>query len=733
MTADAQPATSPPQTGDAPVQLYRWLIVAAVLVPALAFVLAAWQKREDVLGEGQETTIRTAAVLHEQALKVFDTIELVLARVTDRVRERTWDEIAAPETSDFLRDLKAPLDQVVSIWVTDANGIVRAGSQGWTPGTSIGDRDFFRAQRERDAGLFVSSAFSGRVTRTASFAISRRMPTPAGRFEGIVHVAVSPEYFERFFADVAPPVDHVAGLIRADGEILARQPERPEQSRLDPESPVRKAIQLAPDGGFFDRAGSIDGKRRFLAHRRVGGYPVYVVFGIDVATLLQRWYFHLWIYAAVAGAASAILLLVSGLALRRAKAEHAALFQLRQEVEQREAAEAALRQAQKMEAVGQLTGGVAHDFNNLLAVIAGNAELLLSVRPDEPRLSIRQVKAASAIARAADRGMTLTQQLLAFSRRRQALDVGAFDLNERLLGMDEMFTRSLRGDISIRTDLQPGLWPVKADPNQLELAVLNLAVNARDAMPDGGVLSIATRNVTLARPDLTGEFVALSVTDTGTGMTPEQRERAFEPFYTTKGIGKGTGLGLSTVYGFLQQSGGGAEIDSEPERGTTVTLYFPRAARSAATAAAAALGTAAETPGGGAVAEADAAADEALANREHDILLVEDDADVAEVAIAYLESFGYAVTWVKSGDAGKELISTGRSAPRLVLSDMYMPGLVSGIDLARYVRKHHADVPVILTTGAPNAAAEAQSNGFPVLPKPFNRKQLYEIIATANA
>src|SRR5215471_257174 len=250
---------------------------------------------------------------------------------------------------------------------------------------------------------------------------------------------------------------------------------------------------------------------------------------------------------------------------------------LQLEVKERERAEAALRQAQRMEAIGRLTGGIAHDFNNLLTVVSGNAELLHDAAADD-----KVARRTSAICRAAKQGERLTRQLLAFSRR-QMLRPEPVDLRERTHEIAEMLSRVLREDIEVSVEIPQDLWPVIVDPAEFELALLNLGVNARHAMPTGGRFRVTARNLSLPCDDaesngLAGDFVAVTLSDTGTGMTPEVQARAFEPYFTTKEVGGGSGLGLSQVYGFARQSGGMALIESELGRGTSVTLYLPRAA-----------------------------------------------------------------------------------------------------------------------------------------------------------
>jgi len=363
-----------------------------------------------------------------------------------------------------------------------------------------------------------------------------------------------------------------------------------------------------------------------------------------------------------------------------------------------------LRQAQKMQAIGQLAGGVAHDFNNLLTAITGNLELLHDSVPDgRPRQW-----AASAMG-AAQRAATLTRQLLAFSRK-QRLERRPEDANAVLRGLRDLLGRTLGPDVVIRLDLQPDAWLVSMDRNQTELALLNLAVNARDAMPRGGLLTLRTRNVTLSGTHELppGAYVEIAVADTGTGMPPEVQARAFEPFFTTKDAGKGTGLGLSQVYGLARQSGGIAEISSEPGRGTTVRLLLPRATAAARDDEA--------------VAAAPAEAGNAAA-----VLLVDDDADVRAVAAELLRGAGFAVSTVVSASAALLLLEGGY-APAAMVADIVMPEM-NGPELAAQARALRPGLPVLFTSGYADPASLGLSvGGDPVLRKPFSGADLVALV-----
>ena len=372
-------------------------------------------------------------------------------------------------------------------------------------------------------------------------------------------------------------------------------------------------------------------------------------------------------------------------------------------------AEERSRQAQKMEAVGQLTGGVAHDFNNLLAVILGNAEIV------GERLG-GDDKSARAIVRAADRGAELTQRLLAFSRR-QPLRSKVIDLDKIAHGMGHLLRRTLGENIEVGISPAPDLWNALADPGQVENAILNLAINSRDAMPDGGKLIIGVANAALDEgyvenhaDRVPGDYGVLSVSDTGAGMTPEVLERVFEPFYTTKEVGEGSGLGLSMVYGFAKQSGGDVAVRSEPGHGTTVKIYLPR---------------------GGEVdarAERDKTAGMPLGHGET-VLVVEDDPDVRALTEAMLRSLDYRVLMAEDAGTGIETLAVERVD--LVLSDVVLTGAMSGPGLAERAREIDPGIKVLFMSGYAEGTIgdrTANSENIDLLDKPFRKHDLARMV-----
>jgi len=397
------------------------------------------------------------------------------------------------------------------------------------------------------------------------------------------------------------------------------------------------------------------------------------------------------------------MLLERRVAERTAELE-AANRQLASQIAERERVETALRQAQRLEAVGQLTSGVAHDFNNLLTVVIGNVEQMKK-RVEDPAL----LRRLSMMGEASQRGARLTAQLLAFSRR-QKLEPRAVDLNETVRSMRDMLQSAIGGSVQIQPPmLADDLWPAMIDPTQIELVILNLAINARDAMEVGGALTVSTANVVRAEPGRAeeppaGQYVMVAVSDTGSGMTPDVLTRAFEPFFTTKAVGKGSGLGLSQVFGLAKQSGGGVSIDTEVARGTTIRVFLPRASA---------------TP----VSEEGDVEDLAPADGADLVVLVVDDDDaVREVTAGFLTDLGYHVIEAGSGGAALHMAEKHHRIDAMVL-DFAMPGM-NGADLARELRARRPSVPIVFATGYADAEALTDFGTDLIVHKPFSQAEL---------
>jgi nitrogen-specific signal transduction histidine kinase/CheY-like chemotaxis protein len=376
---------------------------------------------------------------------------------------------------------------------------------------------------------------------------------------------------------------------------------------------------------------------------------------------------------------------------------------IERDVTEQRTLEARLRQSDKMQALGTLAGGIAHDFNNLLTAILGSLELAGPKVADQPRVQ-RLIENARG---AAERGASLTKRLLSFSRAHD-LQARATDVGALIVGMSDLFGRSLGGLVTVRTELEDGLPAVQVDPDQLELAVLNLCINARDAMPEGGAITVATRRLDIrGDPEIAdGTYLGISVTDEGTGIPEEILRRVCEPFFTTKAVGQGTGLGLAMVFGLAQQSKGRLAIDSEVGRGTRVELALPFAAEAPKPAE--------KTPGAAPVV-----------GRRARVLIVDDDPQVRHVTASFLTGFGHSTAEAGGGEAALQHLQRERFD--IVVADLAMPGM-SGIELAAEIRGRDPRLPVLILTG--HADAMQIPEDLPVLSKPFRSADLAARVAT---
>jgi two-component system NtrC family sensor kinase len=685
------------------IRLLQLMMVASIVLPVSLFVFAAWLNYRTVHAVADERIERSLDILHEHALKVFQTVELAITAVNEGVNDRPDRDIRASQEqmNGLLRRLVNALPQIQGIIVIDRKGHLLASSApAPMPDTlDFTDRSYFKAQRDQDVGTFVSEVLVPRFGNLADlFDLARRRPSEDGSFNGVTAISLRPAYFEEFYSRIGRSAGSLYALTRADGVFLARYPGRLDQARnLDANSSLLREIAKGFDDGIYTVRSQVDGIERRIGYRKLIGFPVYVIAGTTTAAIRDEWLATMATHLVFGVPATVLLFAIIGIALQRTRRLHV-------EAEAREAAEAALRQSQRLEAIGQLTGGVAHDFNNLLMIVSGSVQRLRNDLSDG-----RHVKLLDMITTATRRGESLTRQLLAFSRR-QMHTPAVIDLTRRLPELKDMLGRSLRGDIETEVVVPRESCAVKVDPSEFELALLNLAVNARDAMPNGGTLTITVRPATLrgheTEEHLRGEFVAICVADTGTGIPADLLAHVFEPFFTTKEVGKGTGLGLSQVYGFARQSGGAVSIDSAPGRGTAITLHLPRTHEVAEVVA---------VP----------APTSAVVQHSGNVLLVEDNAEVAEVCKSYFEQLGYAVRRAAGVQEALESLEND-GAIDLVFSDILMPGVMNGLELAKAVRDRFPQIPVLLNTGFSSSAQEAVQQGFVVLQKPFDFVTLEE-------
>jgi two-component system NtrC family sensor kinase len=683
------------------------MMVASVVLPLMLFGFAAWLNYRHEEGVADDRIERSLDILHEHTLKVFQTVEGAIAEVNEIVRGMTDDAIRAdqPRLHERMKRIVEVLPQLRAIFLIDRDGRPLASSQLVQVPADLRSRErsFFNVHIAGDVGTYVSEVVQPRLAifGTPFFVLSRRRPSADGTFNGVIAVAVVPQYFEEFYTLIGRGPGELYALIRADGNFLARYPQPPDRLRAVGPG-LEAAVAEGRERAIRTGRSQIDGAERRVGYRKLEGFPVYAIAGIETSAIRGDWISTMAGHLIFGVPATLFILLILAMALRRTRRLHA-------EAERREAAEAALRQAQRLEAIGHLTGGVAHDFNNLLMIVGGSAERLRRDLTSEKHRRLLDM-----IMNATSRGESLTRQLLAFSRR-QMLTPAVIDLTQRLPELKDMLTRSLRDDITTEVLVPDESCAVKVDPSELELALLNLAVNARDAMPNGGTLTITVEPVLLTgratEEGLSGDFVASGVTDTGSGIAPDILPHVFEPFFTTKEVGKGTGLGLSQVYGFAKQSGGTATVTSTVGRGTAITLYLPRTQELPAPSTAPMKA-------------------EAAPRRAGTVLVVEDSPEVAEVATGYFQQLGYMVKQVASANEALELLAKDAKID-LVFSNILMPGGMNGLELGHAIRRRDAAMPVLLATGYSDSARDAVEQGFIVLQKPFDLAALEQALREA--
>jgi len=557
-------------------RIHRMLIAAGFLVPALLFAAAAWRSKADIEREGEAVLVHAVAVLEDSLRGQLQTEEMVLSAVADHVRGLDWNAIATPETGAFLRGLLPQGDQIAVISIADHDGTVRATSGASADAAHIKEQPIFKADRGDD--LYISVAYSGRPAQPVTLALIRRLKSPDGS-GATIRADIDPSFLSRLFTE-ATPAEHDVVIIDGDGNVLGQPGPGPGGRRLGPDDPLLHRIIGLPAGGLFSGRSAIAGDaEETVSYQRLPGYPVWVGIATDASALTSRWLASLAIYAAAAAAGGLALTIASVLAMRRARAEREALTRLNLETERRLHAEQQVNVARRMEIVGQLAAGVAHDFNNLLMIVMGNLDLIARVARDNGRV----LSLVTPALQASQRGARLTSSLLAFARR-QIIQTQTLDINMLIREFLPLIKESIGETIEVELRLAPDLRPCNVDAGQLEAALLNVAINARDAMENGGLLTIATSSAYLRHEDLKentetepGPFIAVALTDTGSGMAPEVAAKAFEPFFTTKDSGKGSGLGLSQVLGIVRQLGGHVTLQSAPGRGSVVTLFLPQA------------------------------------------------------------------------------------------------------------------------------------------------------------
>ena len=688
----------------------RAMQLASLLVPLVFLTISTTLDHRRLLAEAHADAARLSNIASEHALKVIETDLLILERMADRIQGLSWADVASQTNAlhEWLRATDERFGQISLLQYLDTTGEVKVRSETMpSPPPRLAVRDWFVALA---GGAKV--AFGAPIRRPNSdvvhFAIAQRLEGPDGAFFGVAAGSILLDYFLDHWQTLTRDGRATFAMMRTDGKILVAQPPDSEVLRAFAEDMPPDTTAAADASGL--RLVPLGTRQEILAGiRQVGRYPLMVTAMIPLDRVFAAWWHNTLLTALICLAAAIGLSFATLLACRRWRSEQATLQALRAEAARREAAEAGLAQAQRLESLGRLTGGVAHDSNNLLTAVLGTAHMLerhLGARMDE-----RARQLLTTLREAVNRGASLNRSLLAFARR-QKLDPVSLDANALVHDFAPLMRRAIGEAHPVTLNLGPYLPACRADAAQLESALLNLAINARDAMPEGGTITLATRRARLdaamlqGNPDAKpGPFIAISVQDTGLGMPLAVRERAFEPFFTTKPPGRGTGLGLSQVFGVIRQLGGHVGLESTAGVGTLVTLYLPES----------------DAPADPRPAAAPPASPVAPCRAR--VLLVEDDPDVREIATEMLSDAGLRVTALPDGEAALNWLH--REEPcDLLFSDIVMPGSLDGIALAEAACTLRPGLPVLLATGYAGRGAFSTHHGFEVLSKPYDQAAL---------
>lgn len=549
------------------------------------------------------------------------------------------------------------------------------------------ERQVFSLRQDVNAGALNAAVSDdpqpvGRVLREGPGCPCVYLNAPigdGGRYR--LTVALDPSVFQEIVLSHAPS-DSITALVDRDGAFVARSQEFAERVGTPSTEYVRRAIAGGEESGIYEGV-TWEGFRNNTAFVRSSatGWSAHIAIAAQLIEGPRTYSFISVVIGALLALALAAALIVWAL----------------RDLADRRAAEARLAQTQKLEAIGQLTGGVAHDFNNLLTVVIGGLNMLLK-RIEDPK----QRQIAEHMLETAQRGDRLTKQLLAFSRGKQ-MELAPVDLHELVPGMEELLRRSVEAGTALTFDLHPDARWIKTDANQLELAILNLVINARDAMPDGGKIDI------IAKPSQREGFIDVEVRDNGIGMPKDVADRAMEPFFTTKPAGKGTGLGLAQVFGAVRQSGGNVEIDSAPGRGTTIRLSLPRTEAPAAT-----------------MNDVQAPAEALPQGTGQRVLVVDDEPGVRLFMAETLRDAGYQAVEAEDPGAALRLLENG--SPDLLLTDFSMPGM-TGLELAEHARRRDSTLKVLIVSGYADAGViEASASEARLLRKPFDERELIEAV-----
>jgi signal transduction histidine kinase/ActR/RegA family two-component response regulator len=680
-------------------------LATALFLAALAGLRGAdlWSRRDQILAAGDRRAENLAAILTGFVRQTFAAGDAALRQIAIHNLRVGGPSASDAEWQPALQAARVGLTGIGAMSVVDSEGVIRHTTQPLILGQSRRDQFVFTRLATDAADQIVADLPFRSVIENQPFLIplGRRLMTRNGRFDGIVVASYFPDSLRRFFRTVDVGREGAISVFHDGGAVLFREP-----SEINPlgeqatGSPLFEAAKRAGGTGHFRGRIEAGGPVLRTAFRSLDAERIIVAVSLSERELLAD-----WSHDATTSIVFGVFMTLVAIAF---------LLLLYRQMDIRESAEQALIRSQRLESLGQLTGGVAHDFNNLLTVVLGNVSLLKAGSG-----SVTNDEALGEIERAARRAADLTRQLLAFARR-QPLLPRVVDLSAAVESAEPMLRRVLGEEVTLRAAGGGGAALANVDPVQIETALLNLCINARDAMPRGGTVVIETGIASLdadyarSAEDVTpGQYAFVSVSDTGAGIKPEHLPRLFEPFFTTKGPGKGTGLGLSMVYGFVKQSGGHVKVYSEVGRGTSVKMYFP------------------ETTGTPAVSTP--VPEDDPRGKGEVILLVEDDAQVRALAVRLLRRLGYNVLEAKDGDSALALVQPDTRVD-LLLTDVMLPGQLTGPRVAEEMARRRPGIPVLYASGYSQEMIELGAHGgdsVRFLAKPYDRRKLAQAVRDA--
>ncbi|MEA2777129.1 MAG: hypothetical protein QOF90_2535 [Acetobacteraceae bacterium] len=685
------------------VRVLHRLTVIGLLLPFLLFAVAAWKDQETLLQGAEKDSIKLLALFREQVENLFSGHQLLVDLTVARIRHMEWETIrSSPGLLSEIEEVDKLLDGVSEILLVDAEGRVGATTiaVGVDEPPPVADRQCFVALSQVGNKSCISQPHINPESGHFLFSLSQRLEKD-GAFNGTVQVAVSADFLVGLWVGAAADASDIVTMFGEDGTVLAQTQSRSQPlALLDVGKTLINQIDRQETGTIVAPLFR-DNRDWITVYSKVADKPVYIALSRDKKAIMTAWYANLTNYGLIAVGAAAAIVMALSVALRQAKSERHSFSRWQAEIERRENAQEQLRHSQKLEGLGKLTGGIAHDFNNLLTAIIGYIcmaqEVTLGAKP--------HMYLSDAI-KASEKAVTLTKRLLAFARK-QVLQPKSVDIPGLVEGMQSLLLQTLGKDVRVEVSSDIPPWPALVDPNQIELVILNLALNARDAMPYGGSLCFTTTNHEFG-PGLPlelaeGQYVLLTVSDTGTGMDETTLARAMEPFFSTREVGQGTGLGLSMMQAVVTQSGGAARMRSKLGQGTQIDIWLPRACTDPVAT---------------------------TICKVHDdrqesgiILVCDDDVAVLGFVCAALRAKGYHVLSATSGRAAITMLNENEEID-LLLVDYAMPEM-TGVAVIKEVTASHPWLPILLMTGnCDPEAIQAEVPDVAMLLKPFNQEEL---------